>query len=42
VLRLVYLAETLVLPEVAAYRRAVVEMNEFVRERFVAGGEEVE
>ncbi|KAL2176153.1 uncharacterized protein P884DRAFT_292992 [Thermothelomyces heterothallicus CBS 202.75] len=42
VLSLVYLAETLVLPEVAAYWRAVVEMNEFARERFVAGGEEVE
>ncbi|KAK4126791.1 nucleotide sugar dehydrogenase [Parathielavia appendiculata] len=36
VLSLVYLAETLILPEVAAYWRAVVEMNEFARERFVA------
>ncbi|KAK4098414.1 nucleotide sugar dehydrogenase [Parathielavia hyrcaniae] len=36
VLSLVYLAETLVLPEVAAYWRAVVDMNEFARERFVA------
>lgn len=36
VLSLVYLAETLVLPEVAAYWRAVIEMNEFARNRFVA------
>lgn len=36
VLSLVYLAETLSLPEVAAYWRAVVDMNEFARNRFVA------
>lgn len=35
VLSLVYLAETLVLPEVARYWRAVVEMNEFARNRLV-------
>ncbi|EAQ88617.1 hypothetical protein CHGG_05236 [Chaetomium globosum CBS 148.51] len=36
VLSLVYLAETLVLPEVARYWLAVVEMNEFARNRLVA------
>ncbi|AEO66488.1 uncharacterized protein THITE_128638 [Thermothielavioides terrestris NRRL 8126] len=36
VLSLVYLAETLVLPEVASYWRAVIEMNEFARNRFVS------
>lgn len=36
VLSLVYLAETLVLPEVAQYWRAVVDMNEFARNRFVS------
>ncbi|KAK4032400.1 hypothetical protein C8A01DRAFT_20521 [Parachaetomium inaequale] len=36
VLSLVYLAETLVLPEVAAYWRGVVDMNEFARNRFAA------
>ncbi|KAK4147877.1 UDP-glucose/GDP-mannose dehydrogenase family, NAD binding domain-containing protein [Dichotomopilus funicola] len=35
ILSLVYLAETLVLPEVAQYWRAVVEMNEFARNRLV-------
>ncbi|KAK3899958.1 hypothetical protein C8A05DRAFT_46098 [Staphylotrichum tortipilum] len=35
ILSLVYLAETLVLPEVAQYWRAVVDMNEFARNRFV-------
>jgi UDPglucose 6-dehydrogenase len=35
VLSLVYLAETLVLPEVARYWLAVVEMNEFARNRLV-------
>lgn len=36
VLSLVYLADTLVLPEVAEYWRAVITMNEFARNRFVA------
>ncbi|KAH6857190.1 hypothetical protein B0I37DRAFT_319222 [Chaetomium sp. MPI-CAGE-AT-0009] len=36
VLSLVYLAETLVLPEVARYWLAVVEMNEFARNRLVS------
>ena len=36
VLSLVYLAETLVLPEVAEYWRAVINMNEFSRNRFVS------
>ncbi|KAG7293467.1 hypothetical protein NEMBOFW57_003518 [Staphylotrichum longicolle] len=36
VLSLVYLAETLVLPEVADYWRAVIAMNEFARNRFVS------
>ncbi|KAK3290386.1 uncharacterized protein B0H64DRAFT_332046 [Chaetomium fimeti] len=36
VLSLVYLAETLVLPEVARYWLAVVEMNEFARSRLVS------
>eukprot|EP00762_Andalucia_godoyi_P004454 ANDGO_08160.mRNA.1 UDP-glucose 6-dehydrogenase len=35
ILNLVYLAETLHLPEVAAYWRAVVDMNDFSRLRFV-------
>ena len=35
VLSLVYLAETLVLPEVARYWLAVIEMNEFARNRLV-------
>ncbi|KAK3352493.1 hypothetical protein B0T25DRAFT_456560 [Lasiosphaeria hispida] len=35
VLSLVYLAETLILPEVADYWRAVINMNEFSRNRFV-------
>ncbi|KAK3389941.1 hypothetical protein B0H63DRAFT_105733 [Podospora didyma] len=36
VLSLVYLAETLILPEVAEYWRAVIMMNEYSRNRFVA------
>ncbi len=36
VLSLVYLADTLVLPEVAQYWRAVIDMNEFARNRFVS------
>ncbi|KAK1758874.1 hypothetical protein QBC47DRAFT_96572 [Echria macrotheca] len=36
VLSLVYLAETLILPEVADYWRAVINMNEFARNRFVS------
>jgi UDPglucose 6-dehydrogenase len=35
VLSLVYLAETLILPEVADYWRAVITMNEYSRNRFV-------
>lgn len=34
ILNLVYLAETLSLPEVAAYWRQVVEMNEYQKRRF--------
>ena len=36
VLSLVYLADTLILPEVANYWRAVIDMNEFARNRFVS------
>lgn len=36
VLSLVYLAETLILPEVAEYWRAVIMMNEYARNRFVS------
>jgi len=36
VLSLVYLAETLILPEVADYWRAVITMNEYSRNRFVS------
>jgi len=35
VLSLVYLAETLILPEVATYWRSVIEINEWARDRFV-------
>lgn len=35
VLSLVYLAETLILPEVASYWRSVIEINEWARDRFV-------